>query len=169
MGQLRASRMLCFAAVLCLGTLCPGQQNIVDTYVQNFDSMGLGTTPPPGWTVLMGNAGTTNGTWTEGINANGPNSVATMVPTTGPLTVSAAPTTTNNNGFNAQGTSASDRVFATSPTLLSGSALELDLTNASGSACDGLTVSYDTYRFTAAPTPNELPGYQLFYSVNGGA
>jgi uncharacterized protein (TIGR03437 family) len=170
MNQLHVSRMLCFTAVLCLGTLCPGQQNIVATYTQNFDSMGpTGTTPPPGWTVLEGNSGTNNGTWTGNITANGPNSVATIVPTTGPLTPSAAPTSTNNNGFNAQGDSASDRVLATSPTGFSGSALELDLTNASGSASNGLIVSYDIRRFTAVSTPNELPGYQLFYSVNGGA
>jgi uncharacterized protein (TIGR03437 family) len=97
-----------------------------------------------------------------------------MIPITGPLTPSAAPTANNNNGYNAQGTSPTDRVLATAPTGYSGSALELDLINASGSASNGLTVSYDIYEFTVAtiggdPDPNELPGYQLFYSLNGGA
>ena len=174
--KLHASRILSFAAVLSLGALCPAQ-TIVDTYVQNFDIMGpTGATPPPGWTVLEGNSGTTNATWTDatGIAANGPNSVATMALASVPLIVSAAPTATNNNGFNAQGNSVTDRVLATSPTGYSGSALDLVLPNASGSASNSLKVSYDIRRFTVAtsggvPTNNELPGYQLFFSVNGGA
>jgi hypothetical protein len=168
--KLHASRILSFAAVLSLGALCPAQ-TIVDTYGQNLDIMGpTGATPPPGWIVLVGNSGTSNTTWTDvtGIAANGPNSVATMILASVPLIASAAPTAMNNNGFNAQGNSVTDRVLATSPTGYSGSALDLVLTNASGSAASSLQVSYDIRRFTVAPIVNELPGYQLFFSVNGG-
>jgi len=91
----------------------------------------------------------------------------TAAPT--PLTVSSAPTTTNNNGFNAQGSSSTDRVLATSPTSISGSALELAFTNTTGAEINGLQARYDIRRYTAAGTANELPGYWLFYSLDNGA
>jgi hypothetical protein len=61
-----------------------------------------------------------------------------MVLASVPLIVSAAPTANNNNAYNAQGSSATDRVLATAPTSYSGSALDLVLTNASGSASNSL-------------------------------
>jgi hypothetical protein len=138
-------------------------------YTQNFDSMGTsGTTPPTDWVVYTGNSGTTNTTWTTTISGNGANSVASMVAAPTSLTAVTTPTTTNNNGLNAARTSGTlnDRVLATSPTTVSGAALQLLLTNNTGSALSGLQVSFETVRYNAASTANQLPGYWLFYSLN---
>src|SRR5262245_36333882 len=75
---------------------------IAVTYTEDFDSMGTaGTSPPVSGSMKTGNSGTSNTTWAASITANGSNSVATMVSTAGALTATAAPSGTNNNGFNA--------------------------------------------------------------------
>ena len=161
-------------AMAALALSAIGSAHAVDLtaagYTQSFDSMGTtGTTPPTGWRLLQGESGTSNTTWSTAITANGASaSVASMVATSGALTATSAPTATNNNGYNAalSAGNTADRVLATSPTQVSGAALELSLTNQSGASFDQLTLSYDTVRFTAASTANELPGYQLFYSLN---
>jgi hypothetical protein len=138
-------------------------------YTENFDSMGTsGTAPPAGWSVFTGNSGTLNSTWTTSIPANGANSVASMIPAPTPLTATSAPTATNNNGYNAARlpSATSDRVLATSPTTVSGTALQLLLTNNTGASLAGLSLSFDTVRFTAASSANQLPGYWLFYSLD---
>jgi hypothetical protein len=136
-------------------------------YTESFDTMGVsGTAPPDGWALFTGPAGTSNSTWTSSIPAAG---VAAMVTTAGALTATNAPTATNNNGYNAAATAGTpgDRVLATSPTTVSGSALQLTLSNDTGALLSGLNISYDTVRFTTATTANELPGYWLFYSLDG--
>jgi hypothetical protein len=136
-------------------------------YSQDFDGMGVsGTAAPTDWAVLVGPSGTSNTTWVSSIPAAG---VAAMVSTSGVLTAVTTPTVTNNNGFNAalSGSATSDRVLSTSPTTVSGGALQLTLTNNTGAALSGLNLGYDTVRYNAASTANELPGYQLFYSLDG--
>lgn len=144
-------------------------------YSQNFDSMGAaGTAPPTDWAVFVGPSGTTNSTWNSSIDPAG---VAAMLPAASALTAVFTPSGTNINGFNAAlSTSATaDRVLATSPTTVSGAALQLTLTNNTGVALGGLGLGYDTVRYTVATntsgvaTANELPGYQLFYSLNGSS
>lgn len=138
------------------------------TFAENFDSMGTtGTTPPTGWSIKQGGSGTTNATWTTTVTGSG---VAAMVAAATPLTAATAPSTSSgsNNGYNAQGTSSSDRVLATSPTSVAGSALQLSLTNNAGAAFSSITIGYDTRRYTAVATANELPGYWLFYSLDNG-
>jgi hypothetical protein len=134
-------------------------------YSENFDSMGTsGTLAPNGWRVLVGPSGTSNITWTSSISDSG---VAAMINAPGALVANNAPTATNNNGYNAaNGSATSDRLIATSPTTVSGAALELTLTNNTGYSFSELLVSYDTRRFRVASVVNELPGYQLFYSLN---
>jgi hypothetical protein len=144
--------------------------SLTGTYTQDFNSMGIsGTTPPSDWVVYTGNSGTTNNTWATTIPANGTNSVASMVLAPTPLTATSAPTTNNNNGFNAalNPSTTSDRVLATSPTTVNGTGLQLTLTNNTGAALSGLNLGYDTVRFTAVGTANQLPGYWLFYSQDG--
>ena len=139
-------------------------------YNQNFDGMGVaGTTPPTDWAVLTGNSGTSNSTWTSAITANGANSVATMIAAATPLTAITTPTSTNNNGFNAARSTSTtgDRVLATSPTTVSGGALQLTLTNNTGAAITGLNLGFDTVRYNLTSTANELPGYWVFFSLNG--
>lgn len=140
-------------------------------YIQNFDAMGSsGTAAPAGWSVLVGNAGS-NSTWTTTIPGNGSNSVASLVAASGALTATANPSGTNNNGFNAAYASnnTTDRVLTTSPTTYTGGALQLALSNDTGASFKQLTVSYDTRRFTAVSTAGELPGYWLFYSLDGSS
>jgi hypothetical protein len=141
-------------------------------YSQNFDSMGTtGTAPPLDWSVWTGPSGTSNATWTAatGVPASG---VASMVLAGTPLVATNSPSGTNNDGFNSANVATSpvdttDRVLATSPTLVSGAALQVTLTNDTGSALTGVNLSFDTDRLTAATAANELPGYWLFYSTNG--
>jgi hypothetical protein len=92
-----------------------------------------------------------------------------MIAAPTPLTAVTTPAATNNNGFNAALSTAaiSDRVLATSPTTVSGAALQLRLNNATGGALGGLSISFDTVRYNATSTANELPGYWLFYSLDG--
>lgn len=162
--------ILALAAMLTVGQAAFGVALTVSGYTQDFDSMGTaGTTPPTDWVVYTGNSGTANNTWTSTIPANGTNSVASMVLAGTPLTATSNPTATNNNGYNAARTTSatSDRVLATSPTTVSGAALQLTLTNATGGTLRGLTVSYDTVRYAGVSSANELPGHWLFYSTDG--
>lgn len=149
--------------------------NFNGNYSENFDSMGTGgTSLPAGFSLYNGESGTSNTTWsnTTGIVANGTTgSVASMVLNGNSLTATTTPSGTNNNGFNAaaSSTATGDRVAATSPTSVSGGALDLTLTNTTGAAINSLTLGYDIVRYTAASSANELPGYQVFVSLNGAS
>ncbi len=139
------------------------------SYSENFDSMGTaGTAPPTGWTVKTGDGGS-NTTWSTSIPASGTLSVATMINAATPLTVVTSPTIANHRGYNAalDRGHTSDRVLSTSPTGVTGAGLELLLTNNTGTTISSLNLSYDIVRFTVVGTANELPGYQLFYSLDG--
>ena len=168
-----------FRAIVSVGALALisgsalGVNLLAVGYSENFNSMGAaGTTPPAGYTIKVGATGTSNATWSTstGITAAG---VAALINTTGPLTASAGfPSTTNNNGFNAPAynggvVNSANRAIALSPTTVSGAAIELALTNSTGSAISTLNLSYDIQRYTAASSSNELPGYWLFISLNG--
>jgi hypothetical protein len=152
--------------------LAAGSAQAVDLgpagYAQNFDGLGTaGTAPPAGWTLWVGPSGTSNTTWQASIPASG---VAALVPTSGPLAATSNPTATRNNGYNAafDTSTTADRLLATSPTSVSGAAIQLSLTNQTGASFSQLQLSYDTRRYGAASTANELPGYWLFYSLDGG-
>ena len=144
-------------------------------YSENFDSMGTaGTALPSGWRHFSANFGS-NATWTNatGIPASGTNSMAST-PATTASTVLAATTTpagNNNNAFNAAASAGAtaDRVLATAPTTVAGSIAQLQIANNTGSDLLGgaqLTISFDTIRYTAAASANELPGYQVFISLD---
>jgi len=142
--------------------------NFLGSLTQNFDSMGTtGTTPPGTWTVWNGASTTSKTTWTTSIAAS---DVAAMVSAAGGLTSITTPSVTNNNGFNAANLAgnAANRVLVSSPTGVAGMAFQLLLTNGTGATIDALKISYDTLRYTAVGTANELPGYRLFFSLNGG-
>jgi hypothetical protein len=149
---------------------------ILTNLSEDFDSIGAaGTTPPADWKHLTFNmAGTTNGTWTNatGIPAAGTNSVASIAVGTAStvLTASAGvPTANNNNGYNAPVSAANtaDRVIATAPTTTAGAGVQVLLTNGNADAITSLSVRFDTVRYAAVATANELPGYQLFLSTDG--
>lgn len=140
-------------------------------YSENFDTMGLaGTAAPTGWSVWNGEANTANNTWTSSITANGTTkSVASMVKSNVALTATNNPSGTKNAGFNAAfaADALADRVLASSPTTVSGAAFQLELSNDTGASFSALSISFDTRRFSTASSANELPGYQLFFSLDG--
>lgn len=163
-----------FSVLCCAGTSL-GQASLTPSgYTQNFDSMGTsGTTPPTGWRHFVATFGS-NTTWGSSISASGSNSVATMAVTTAGTTLSATTTPSSNtaNGYNAAASAGntSDRVLATAPTSIAGAFVQLQLRNDSGADLVGgsiLTVAFDTIRYTAVSSANELPGYWLFISLDG--
>lgn len=138
-----------------------------DGYIETFDSMGVyGTALPADWAARIGPSGTTNGTWTTTIPGAG---VGAMLPASSPLTATTTPSGNNNSGFNAavSPSATTDRVLASAPTTVSGFAWQLTLTNSTGAPLTALNVAYDIVRYTAVGTANQLPGYWLFYSLDG--
>ena len=121
---------------------------------ENFDGIGAGTTPPTGWSLLS--VAGTNTTWgAGGIALTG----VTTSTTTG-LTTNDAPTSNNNNGYNALGASGltGDRCIATAPTGNAGLVIEsLSVANTLGGSITSFNISYD-----------ENPGYWLFYTLDAG-
>ena len=145
-------------------------------YTETFDSMATGTTLPSDWSVWS--VGSSHDVWTTSITANGSaDSVAAMVKKTSSPVKSAllntAITTSTKDGDQAYNialsTSTADRVLSTSPTGVDGIGLQVALTNNTGASFSSLQVSYDTVRFTTASTVEELPGYWLFYSLDGSS
>ncbi len=166
-----ASKLTVTAGFLLLSSLAQAASLSATGYTESFDAMGAaGTAAPAGWSVWNGEANTANNTWTSSITANGATkSVASMVKSNAALTATNSPSGTKNAGFNAAYASdrLSDRVLATSPTTVSGMALQLELSNDTGASFSAMSISYDTRRFSAASSANELPGYQLFFSLDG--
>lgn len=137
------------------------------SYSQNFDSMGNGTTLPSGWS-FFGTLGGDPSTWTDatGIPANsvaGGTSNATLIAAT------TYAGTSDTSGYNYALTgSTSDRALGTSPNTAKGTALQLSLTNTSGVPLNSIRLGYNIRRFAAGSVDNELPGYQVFYSLDNG-
>ncbi len=156
---------------LLLGTLLVLNSSLLHAqasfdYTQNFNGMSSSaTTPPAGWSVKNGASGTTNTTWATSVSTSG---VAAMVNASGALSASNTPTANQNNGYNAgaPGDSA-NRLLASAPTTNAGTAFHLQLTNSTTEPFTQIKVAYDIRRFTSTSTTNELPGYWLFYSLNG--
>ena len=143
-------------------------------YSQDFNSMGTtGTAKPAGWTVWNG-PGTSNALWTDATGVIGgasstTGSIGQMTPNSSLLTASNAPTANANNCYNAGAPGdTADRLLASAPTSIGGAAFQLSLTNNTGAALGGIRISYDIRRFTTNTGANELPGYWLFYSTDGG-
>jgi predicted MPP superfamily phosphohydrolase len=163
----RCIHQLVAVLLLLLAHGAGAQVGFNGSYLQNFDSMDTtGTAPPAGWS-FFGALGGSNGTWTN----------ATGIPTTemggGALNNTLAATTSftsssNTAGFNfALPASTGDRAIGTSPTSGRGVVWQLALTNSTGSPISAVRIRYDIRRFTA-PAANQLPGYWLFYSLDGG-
>ncbi len=160
-------RLLVVVLLALLAQGAVAQVSFNGSYIQDFDAMGTtGTAPPAGWS-FFGALGGSNGTWTN----------ATGIPAGsvggGTLNNALAATTSfaassNTAGFNyALPASTGDRAIGTSPTSGQGLVWQLALTNGTGSAINAVRIRYDIRRFTA-PAANQLPGYWLFYSADGG-
>lgn len=146
-------------------------------YSQNFDSMGTtGTTPPTGWSVYYYSG--SNTTWETSIPASaiGGSTMTASNVTAAMLDTAITSSTKSTSAYNmADSATPNDRALATSPTGIAGTALQLVLTNTTGATLNSLSISYDIDKFYdgntqgSGPYQEELPGYELFYSVNGGA
>jgi hypothetical protein len=186
------------ALVAVTGTLAPAalaQITFSGSYAQNFDSMGTGAAAPAGWSELSLSgshddfrfAGSTAAITTTVLPSDGPAYIrsgpagTSTLTTNATLTVATGPTTQKGTGgYNlALAASSTDRALGTSPSGNAESQLQLSLTNATSDVITGFTVSYDIRRFTTTTVNNsgyqganvgleELPGYWLFYSLDGG-
>jgi Calcineurin-like phosphoesterase/Bacterial Ig domain/Purple acid Phosphatase, N-terminal domain len=155
------------AALLSLsGTGAVAQVPFTGSHGENFDSMGTaGAAPPAGWS-FYGALGGGNSTWTTTIPSSGVGGGTVNAVLTASTVFSG---TSNTSGWNyALPSSSLDRALGTSPTSGQGLVLQLALTNDTGSAIGAIRLRYDIRRFTVASAANQLPGYWLFYSVNGG-
>lgn len=175
-------KLATIAALLCTLGVAHAASLTTTGYTQDFDGMGTTKTLPTDWTVWK--VGSSHSSWSSSIAASGAsNSVAAMTQiTSSPVTAALFDTgittsTRNASAYNiAHGTS-TDRVLSTSPTGITGNALQLSLTNNTGSALSSVAISYDIVKFydgnkqssieAGYPVGEELPGYQLFYSLNG--
>ncbi|MES2477296.1 MAG: Ig-like domain-containing protein [Verrucomicrobiota bacterium] len=146
------------------------QVSFTGNYTQNFDAMGTGTAPPAGWSN-MGNLGGSNSSWVTSIPTSGAPSAATAGTENNTLVVNSAVAgsgSSNTQAYNfALAASSTDRCLGTSPTTGAGNVLQLRLTNGTAAALSGIRIGYDIRRFNA-PAANDLPGYWLFYSIDGG-
>jgi hypothetical protein len=183
MKTLRTTLVLAFAAIA--STASAASANFTGSYSQNFDSLGQsGTTAPTGWSFVS-EAGShdtftpADDSITKGVlpnlTAGTLTANATLVAVTGPTTQKA------NQGYNfGLASTPTDRALGTSPTGTAASILELSLTNTTGAALNAIKVGYNIRRFSTTVNNNtayaggnygaieELPGYQLFYNLNGG-
>ena len=115
--------------------------------------MGTTKTLPTDWTVWK--VGSSHSSWSSSIAASGTsNSVAAMTqitssPVTSALLDSSITTSTRNaSAYNiAHAATSTDRVLSTSPTGITGNALQLSLTNNTGSALSSVAISYDIVKF----------------------
>lgn len=165
-GSGRCKILALLVAVLIGAGFADAQVSFTGTYNQNFDGMGTsGTAAPAGW-AYYGALGGGNTTWTTSIPASdaGLGTLnATLVAST------ATSVNSNTQGYNyASASTTADRCLVVAPTTGRGSLFELTLQNSTGAAINSLSLSFDTRRFTAASTANELPGYWLFYSLDNG-
>ena len=146
-------------------------------YAQNFDVLGTGTALPNGWAVYSISG--THSDWTTSIPVSAVGGGTSQNITSALLDSAITASTKNAAPYNiAHAATPSDRVLATSPTGNAGDAIQLTLTNNTGAAINSLSISYDIDKFydgnkqssidSTLPIGEELPGYQLFYSVNGG-
>lgn len=166
-------RRLASLAALLLALLAPGaraQVSFAGSYAENFDGLSAvdATVPAPAGWSFWGALGGGNTTWT---NATGIPANAVGGGTLNNTLTSATIFTTSSNtaGFNyALPATPADRALGSAPTSGQGVVWQLALTNNTGAAWNTIRVRYDIRRFTA-PAANQLPGYWLFTSLDGGA
>ncbi len=175
-----------FSALLALAGLASAVRADF-SYTQNFDGMGTGTTAPTGWSVysIAGShdqfkpADDPSGT--GGLPTSAAISGGTANATLLAATADTSTTQKSAQGYNwGVGGSTTNRSLGTSPTGIAAMVLQLSLTNNSGAAITDLSISYDVLVQSVTTNNNnittnnyvgieELPGYWLWYSLDGGA
>ena len=175
------------AAALVIATCGAAQAASLSAtgYLQDFNGMGTttaGTVLPTDWTVW--NITGAHDLFATSIPASAISggTVLTATATKSALLDTAITSSTKSATtiYNvAHAATPTDRVLATSPTGNAANAIQLSLTNTTGGTLNGFNISYDIKKFydgtlqgtltSGYPNNEELPGYQFFYSVNGGA
>jgi uncharacterized protein (TIGR03382 family) len=189
----------CVAAVAALAGSAFAQASFTATgYAENFNSLGTaGTTRPAGWSHwfaigdnLTFTAATTNAGIATGMPSTDwtlrsiPLATFTQAGVTPPANQSSTSTaTTATYGYNAAlSSNTANRILGSAGvTGVAAAAMQLAVVNNSGVALNTLNISYDFVALsngTAQGTgvnpflngnESELPGFRVFYSVNGNA
>jgi hypothetical protein len=137
-----------------------------DFYNQDFDSMGIGgLNAPTGWSmwyIAGGGSSSAIPTSAEMAAAN------PGVPQLQLWNQTDGPDAWSQQGANMGANPTSpNRLLGTSPTGTRGSVLQLSLNNNTGTTITSLRLTYDMQSMTALQTPDELPGYRLYYEDGG--
>ena len=175
---LHLSVMMVFWAIAAAANAAP--ISFTGSYTENFDGLGVnGTAIPAGYSAM-------------GISGNSATYLASN-PITSTAVASAYTSGTQTltvwnpggSGFKLQDSLANagaigntaDRALGTGPTGTGATAIQLAMTNGTGAALPGISISYDM-KVLANGTPKsgttpidesgELPGYSFFYSTTGG-
>jgi hypothetical protein len=161
--------------------------DVISVYSQNFDSMGTGTAAPSGWSVYSISGGHDQFTPADDTTNTGvlPTGSAiqsgTLQSTLLAQTASTSTSQKASQGYNwAVNGSSTNRSLGTSPTGVAGMVLQAVIPNNTGAAITSLNIDYDTLVQSVTTNNNnytsnnyvgieELPGYWLFYSLDGGA
>jgi hypothetical protein len=155
-------------------------------YTQNFNSMGTSATSIPttigewtAWSITTGADANTQ--WETSIPASqvgGGTQITGVTSMTDTSIVNGTKSNTSVYNMADATVGSSNRALSTSPTGDDGIALQLSLTNTGTTSLTTLNISYNIKKYSdgvlqgptsGLPNNEELPGYQLFYSVNGGA
>jgi len=174
------------AMVIAIGSAAQAQTtaSITSTtgYTQNFDSLGTTATSIPTaigeWTAW--NISGSNTTWETSIPASQVSGGTQITAVTSLADSNIGSSKSNTNIYNVADATVgtSNRALSTSPTGNAGIALQLSLTNTGSTSISSIAMAYNIKKYTdgilqspvaGLPNNEELPGYQLFYSVNGGA
>ena len=178
----RTSKLLIAVAVLAACGSAQAAANLTSGgYAENFDSMGTtGKTMPAGWAAYSISGDHYLWTNLTGMLATQVSGGTSQSITSALLDNAIASGTKNAAPYNlAHAATSADRVLSTIPTGTAGNVLELTLTNTTGASVNAIKIGYDIVKFTDGTKQSsidskyvvgeELPGYELFYSVNGGA
>lgn len=146
------------------------QVNFTGNYQQNFDGMGTSSTIPTGWSHI-GSLGGNNDSWFSAIPASGSPSSGSLGTVNNSLIVATNSFSGNSNtrAYNYSGSTSSNRALGTSPTSGAGNILQLRLLNSTGASIQSLNIAYEVRRFATASSSEEIPGYWVFVSINGGS
>jgi hypothetical protein len=154
-------------------------------YTQNFNSLGTSATSIPTaigeWTAYnITTGGDANTQWETSIPASQVGGGTQITTVTSLTDTSIGTSKSGSSVYNIADATVgtSNRALSTSPTGDDGIALQLSLTNTGTTSINSIAVAYNIKKYTdgilqgptaGLPNNEELPGYELFYSVNGGA
>ncbi len=175
------------AAIILAALASAASADTIAVYNQNFDGMGTGTAAPGGWSVY--NIAGSHDTFTppdDPVNTGALPTGSAIGSGSQQSTLLAQTAGTSTSQKGAQGYnwavngSSTNRSLGTSPSGDAGVVLQAVISNNTGTAITSLNIDYDTLVQSVTTNNNsynnppyvgleELPGYWLFYSLDGGA